>query len=287
MEPSSRIAVIIPAAGASRRFQGDVDDPLRPKKSKIETVLAGRPVFLRSVELFIKRPSVVQIILAVNPDSIDEFCFKHGDKLGFHGVDIIAGGRAGRWETVLQAIKSVQSDCSHIAVHDAARPLTCARLIDELFEASRRFAAVVPGLPINATVKRVADDEADGSGDSDPLDAILGPVPEGESVLRHVVETVNRDDLVEVQTPQIFEANLLRRAYAQVADGKVNADSITDDAGLVELLGESVHVVEGHTANFKITGRQDLQLAEAVAVSVEQKKVDSLDAKRLFASDDD
>ena len=282
-----RIAVIIPAAGAGRRFSPSADSAELGKKGKVEHDLAGRPVFLRAVELFFNRSEVVQTILAVNPDDLEEFKLRWGDKLVFHGVKTVAGGRRERWETVLEALEAVDEKCTHVAVHDAARPLTSDALIERVFEAAGRFAAVVPAVAVSATLKRVAVDEAASKQRADPLDAILGGAGTTDAGIRRVVETIDRSDLVEVQTPQVFEAGLLRRAYAQIRDGGIDPDGTTDDAALVEKLGEAIWVVEGESTNLKITRQEDMKLAEALATVGERDKAASLGAKRLFGGDDD
>lgn len=279
-----KIAVILPAAGLSKRFNADAD-PLAGAVSKIELDLAGKPVFLRAITLFLNRPLVGQIILAVNPDMVEEFTFRWGDKLSFHGVKVVPGGKVERWETVLKAIEAVHPDCTHAAIHDAARPLASAGLIDRLFEAAVTHPAVLPGLPVSATLKRVA---AVASAPSvDPLDAILGGAGQTAPAVKRVVATVDRSDLVEVQTPQIFELGLLRRAYAQITSGKISGQGITDDAGLVESLGEPVYVVEGEPTNLKITRPGDLKLAQAYVQMTEQKESAALGKKRLFKDEDE
>jgi 2-C-methyl-D-erythritol 4-phosphate cytidylyltransferase len=281
-----RIAVILPAAGLGKRFNGS-DAP--SERSKIELDLAGRPIFLRAIELFLNRAAVSQIILAVQPDSLDEFKFRWGDKLAFHNVTLVPGGKAERWETVLKALDAARPDCTHVAVHDAARPLASRALIDRVFEAAGRFTAVIPGLPVSATLKRVAVDES-ASQATDPLDAILGGAgkPGGGGEVRRVVATVDRAGLVEVQTPQVFEVQLFRRAYAQITDGRLaSGTAITDDAGLIEALGEPVRVVEGEATNLKITRPDDLKLAEAYASAAQQEDAAALSRKRLFKDEDE
>ncbi|MCX5659069.1 MAG: 2-C-methyl-D-erythritol 4-phosphate cytidylyltransferase [Planctomycetota bacterium] len=285
-----KIAVILPAAGMGKRFgqasgAASAADLLGAGAgvSKIELDLAGKPVFVRSIELFAGLAVVGQILLAVNPDAIDDFRFRWGDKAGFHGVTLVAGGRAERWETVLKALAAVDRSCTHVAVHDAARPLASSRLIDRVFDAAERYPAVIPGMPVNATLKKVVDAEAG----NDPLDAIFGEAGKANAKVRRVVATVDRSDLVEVQTPQVFEIGLLRRAYAQITEGKVTGKGITDDAGLVEALGEPIHVVEGEATNFKITRPDDLKLADAWVRATEQKTRAEIGRKRLFKDDDE
>ncbi len=274
-----KISVILPAAGLGKRF-ADAEG-----RNKIELDLAGKPVFLRALELFLNRPTVGQIILAVNPDALEDFQFRWGDKLAFHGVTIVAGGRVERWETVLRALAAVRDSCTHAAIHDAARPLTSAALIDRVFEAATRYPAVIPGLPVASTLKRLA--AVTSPLDADPLDTILGSAGAKKIEVKQVVATVDRADLVEVQTPQIFELSLLKRAYEPLVSGKRDGRGITDDAGLVEALGETVHVVAGESTNLKITRPEDLKLAQAYIAANDQKTASAMAKKRLFKDEDD
>ncbi len=279
-----KIAVILPAAGLGKRFSEESQQPL--SASKIELDLGGQPVFMRALSLFMGRADVGQIILAVNPDAMDEFLFRWGERLRFHGVEVVAGGRKERWETVLKALNAVNNECTHIAIHDAARPLGSIKLIDRIFEAAVRHAAVIPAMPVSATLKRTAAVEV-ASDDADPLDAILGSVGKPAMIVRQVLATVDRSDLVEVQTPQVFEASLLRRAYAQLADGRLDGAGITDDASLIEALGQPVMAVEGEATNFKITRPGDMELAAALVAARGSKEAVSMASKRLFPTDDE
>ncbi len=275
-----KLAVILPAAGVGKRFTGSstaVED--LGKLSKIEMDLAGLPVFLRAVELFVKRDDVDECVLAVNPDTYDEFKFRWGDKLGFHRAKLVKGGTAERWETVLNALEAIDEGATHIAVHDAARPLASRKLIDRVLEAAGSYDAVIPGLPVPNTLKRVSEEE-DSATSADPLDDILGG---GTTVkANRVVETVDRTGVVEVQTPQVFKRDLLERAYAQIKDGSLDPKGITDDASLIEALGEPVHVVEGESTNFKITRAEDLELAGAIVHKRLKQEKKDLGKKRLF-----
>jgi len=287
------ITVIIPAAGMGKRFaQGappnrDPLGALAAPTSKIEIDLAGRAVFLRSIDLFRERANQVgQILLAVNPDQVEEFRFKWGDKLAFSGVDLVPGGRKERWETIQNALTFVSDQATHVEVHDAARPLATRGLIDRLFEAALRFDAVIPALPVANTLKRI-DPDAVKDDSIDPLDAILGTEGKPDLKAHRVLETVSRVNLVEVQTPQVFEISLFRRAYAQIAQGIINPAAITDDAGLVEALGEKVHMIEGETTNLKITRAEDAQFAAALVQYREGRAAKSIAAKKLFADEGD
>lgn len=249
------VCVIIPAAGRSERF-GETD--------KLAQDLGGRSVLLRTVEIFTKREEVRCIIVAGPPDSLDEFRSKYGATLGFHGAKIVPGGRGHRWETVRSALNhpdAVPDDTTHIAVHDAARPGVSKDVLDRVFHAAARLDAVIPILPINATIKRLSDETVNvGGHDDDALaDLILGDAGKVRIPASRVVQTIDRRGLVEVQTPQVFEIGLLRRAYAQE-----NLEGATDDAELIERLGEPVHAVDGDVRNIKITRPADLKLMRAI-----------------------
>ncbi len=291
-----KITVIIPAAGLGKRFvsgEAVTHDAFGREKaatSKIEQEIHGKPVFLRSIDLFTQRQTtaraVIQILLAVNPDAIESFKFKWGERLRLYGIEIVPGGKKERWETVMSALQHVDPDATHIAVHDAARPLATAALIDRVFEAGEKFAAVIPGLPVASTLKRV-DPTPITQEESDPLDAILGSAGKTILVAQRVVETVSRANVVEVQTPQIFEAKLLRRAYAQITEGRLDPAKITDDAGLVEALGEVVFVVDGEVTNLKITRAADMEFATAVVHHREAKTAVSAAKKKLFVDEEE
>jgi 2-C-methyl-D-erythritol 4-phosphate cytidylyltransferase len=168
-----------------------------------------------------------------------------------------------RWETVRNALAAIPAECTHVAVHDAARPAASEELIARVFDAARIHDAVIPGDPVTATLKRVSDEAIDADQGDAVADAILGDFaadsrPKG----RRVVGTVPRDGLVAVQTPQVFRAELLRRAYAQA-----DFAGVTDDAMLVERLGVEVIAVEGDPRNVKVTTPADLALVRAILAS--------------------
>ncbi|MFO0873009.1 MAG: IspD/TarI family cytidylyltransferase [Phycisphaerales bacterium] len=253
------VCVIIPAAGASRRYGSD----------KLAQDLGGRSLLLRTVELFTKREEVKSIVVAAPPDAMDEFRDRYGAQLGFHGVLVVAGGRVERWETVRNALAAVPGEATHVAIHDAARPATPTTLIDRVFEAARKFRAVIPGLAVHATVKRVGE-QGESAVEEDPIaDMILGIGAGGEAAAsevasripqaHRVVETIDRRHLVTIETPQVFEAALLRRAYAAAA-----LDGATDDAQVLERFGEPVWVVDGDPRNVKVTTPADLELVRAI-----------------------
>lgn len=148
------------------------------------------------------------------------------------GVDAVVVGGATRSASVRAGLDAVAPEADVIVVHDAVRPLATVALFQAVVEAVRAGAdGAVPGLSMTNTVKRVAGGR--------------------------VVATLDRLDLVEVQTPQAFAATALRRAHARSPDA-------TDDAGLVEAAGGSVTVVVGEAANLKLTHPYDLATARAI-----------------------
>jgi 2-C-methyl-D-erythritol 4-phosphate cytidylyltransferase len=249
--------LIIPAAGASSRYSkgGGL-------RHKLDEDLGGRPVLQRTIELFVKHENVgplIQSVIVAGPHDDEEyqdFRLRHGDRLGLLGARIVRGGRTHRYETVAAALAHVPADATHIAVHDAARPCVPFEMLDRVFEAAQSQKAVIPATELSDTIKRIATTD-EQQRESDPLDAILG-IERGKEPLRIVAETLSRKDVWSVQTPQVFDAALLKRAYAQ------KDLSSTDDAGLVERLGERVVVVEGDARNIKITRPNDLALARAI-----------------------
>ncbi|MCG8450806.1 MAG: 2-C-methyl-D-erythritol 4-phosphate cytidylyltransferase, partial [Pirellulales bacterium] len=220
------VAVILPAAGASRRFHDK-------NYKKPFANLAGKAVWLYAAEKFLNRSDVKQLIIVLADEDREEFQRRFGANIAILDVTICSGG-AERADSVQNALEMVKDDVDLIAVHDAARPCLAEKWIDAVFSAAEKQGAAVLAVPVASTLKR-----ADGK--------------------RQVQGTVDRRGLWEAQTPQVFRRELLQKAYAARADHPA-----TDDATLVEELGETVAIVEGSPLNLKITTRDDLRLAEQV-----------------------
>ena len=275
------ISVILPAAGLGTRFAAGGSSA----GSKVEYELRGKAVFLRAADLFLGRADVTQVILAVDPDKLDDFQFRWDDKLSFMGVTLVAGGVTDRWETVQKAIGHVSSDATHIAVHDAARPLASSTMIDCVFAAAEQYDAVVPGLPVSDTLKRMGEVSSDALG-KDHLDALFSePGTTPPNTPRPVIETVPRAGMYRVQTPQVFRADLLRDCYAGLDEQ--SASGITDDAWVVEQAGHTVHVVDGDAMNLKLTRPDDAELLEAILRFREESSAKRTAEQVLFGDDDD
>lgn len=220
----AKIAVIIPAAGAGKRFGGDVKKPFAQ--------IDNRPVFIRSVELFLNREDVCQVILAVSPEDYDVVKEKYAANIMFMGIKLVRGGKE-RFESVKLALAAVPDEADLVCIHDAVRPCVLESWINLVFEKAAAMGAAILAAPIPGTIKRVEKDT--------------------------IRETVSRTGLWEAQTPQVFKKEVITAAYAQLP---VDANP-TDDAQVVELSGHKVGIIESDRRNLKITTPGDLTLAAA------------------------
>ncbi len=250
MNEQPKIGVIIPAAGISSRFG---------QKDKLVEDVGGRPLLIRTVEFFTKCDEVLDIVVAGPPQQFEAFKERFSPTLSFHGVKIVEGDEHSRAMSVSNALSALSADVTHIAVHDAARPAVNRDLFDRLLLASRACSAVVPAIPLNDTVKRADPSNITVSDDDAIADSILGDDTKQTVDTFKVTETAAREGLFAIQTPQLFEAELLRRAYQQDS-----LEECTDDASVIEKLGEPVYLVEGDSRNIKVTRYQDLKLVKAI-----------------------
>lgn len=218
------LAAVVLAAGCSTRMGGE---------DKQKMLLGGLPVLARTLLAFQQCASVSRIVVVTRPESmvfVQDICREWSiDKVG----EIVSGG-ATRRESSLAGVKAA-GECDYIAIHDGARPLVTPDLITRVFAAAQQHKAAIPGLAVSDTIKRV--DKRLAHGDLPP-----------------------RDSLVAVQTPQVFDATLIRGALAAADDSR----EYTDDAAVVEAMGMSVFVADGDERNIKITRPSDLAVAEAL-----------------------
>ncbi len=231
-----KFAVILPAAGKSSRFA------TQQSKKKVFVELKGRPVWVRTAELFTNRDDVVQTILVVSPDDLEWFKDKFRPNLAFMDIEIVTGG-AERADSVMNALARVRADVDFVAVHDAARPLIVKDWVSKVFKAAEQHGAAMLATPVTSTLKRVGPD-------------------------KRIEETVSRENLWAAQTPQVFRRQLLLDAYAQRRGLQA-----TDEAQLVEQLGHAVHVVEGSPLNIKITSHDDFRMAEFLMEALPKEKL--------------
>jgi 2-C-methyl-D-erythritol 4-phosphate cytidylyltransferase len=223
----AQLAVIIPAAGQSSRF--------RDKEKKPFINLDGRAVWLRTVELFVTRPDVVQTIIVIAKADQETFRRRNTAHMAFMNVQIADGG-AERFDSVANALRLLKPEVDFVAVHDAVRPCLTAAQIDAVFAKAVATGAALLAIPVADTLKQVG-----------PQHEVKGTLP--------------RQGLWLAQTPQVFRRDWLEAAYAD--RGRAGKE-ITDDCQLLEAAGHPVHVVEGAATNIKITTKADLILAEAI-----------------------
>jgi 2-C-methyl-D-erythritol 4-phosphate cytidylyltransferase len=242
----AKFAVILPAAGKSSRFK---DQHYR----KVFAPLGGRAVWLHAAEKFVNRDDVTQVILVIAPSDREYFTEKFGANAAILGIEVVDGG-ADRTASVAAALARVSADVDFVAVHDAARPCICDEWISRIFQAAEKTGAAMFAIPVAGTLKRV-----------------------GENL--EIIETVSREGLWEAQTPQVFRRPLLLDAYAQAGEAPA-----TDDAQLVERLGETVTVVTGSPINLKIATKEDLRLAEKALKALPKPKLAG--PAHPFAGDD-
>jgi 2-C-methyl-D-erythritol 4-phosphate cytidylyltransferase len=228
MAPSEQppvTAAIVPAAGRGER--------LGPGTPKALRLLGGAPLLVHAVRSLARARLVDLVVVAAPPDQVDQVRALLADHHSGAALAVLAGGTT-RQESVRRALAGLPDSVQTVLVHDAARPLAPVELVDAVAAAViDGEVAVVPGLPVADTVKRVHADA--------------------------VVETLDRTSLRAIQTPQGFARATLEEAHLGASD-----EEATDDAALVERLGRRVVVVPGAEEAFKVTRPLDLLLAEAV-----------------------
>ena len=221
------VSVIFPAAGAGRRMGA--------RQNKVLLEISGVPILLRSLQAFSAVPEVGQLVVVA---AKDEVAFVERLLAGVKALKpwCIAVGGSERQYSIANGIEHLFAACEIVLVHDAARPLVSRETIEAVISAAREKGAAIAAVRAKNTIKVVDEDG-------------------------RVEATPSRTRLWEVQTPQGFRRELFVRAYEKAAkDGFLG----TDDASLVERLGEEVFVVESDYGNMKITTPEDLRLAEAL-----------------------
>ncbi|WP_090031064.1 IspD/TarI family cytidylyltransferase [Cellulomonas marina] len=248
-------AAVLTAAGSGRRLGAAGPKALVP--------LAGEPLVLHAARRLAASGVVVSVVVTVPPGGEAPFASVLPAELDGVPVRLVAGG-ASRQASVAAGLAVLGPDVDVVLVHDAARALAgpgLVRAVEAEVRAGR--AAVVPGLPVTDTLKRVGRPQV-APGTTTVHGAAGGPVPgpAGAPPAWPVLATVDRGELRAVQTPQGFDRALLDRAHAAAAHlAGDEATALTDDAGLVEALGAEVWVVPGEERAMKVTTAHDLAVA--------------------------
>ena len=217
--------IIIVAGGKGLRMGGDIPKQFLP--------VCGKPVLMRTLEAFHAYDASMRLILVL-PVSQQAYWKQLCEEYQFELVHEIANGGDTRFHSVKNGLALVEED-GLVGVHDGVRPFVSQEVITRCYEEVASLKAVIPVIGVVETVRHL--------------------IGEGS-------ETVPRDQYKLVQTPQVFDVTLLRRAYQQEY-----TDLFTDDASVVEALGEKVYLVEGNRENIKLTTPFDLKLAELLCLT--------------------
>ena len=216
--------IIIVAGGKGLRMGGDIPKQFLP--------VCGKPVLMRTLEAFHVYDASIHLILVL-PVSQQAYWKQLCEEYQFNLAHEIADGGETRFHSVKNGLALVKED-GLVGVHDGVRPFVSQEVIARCYDEALSLKAVIPVVGVVETVRHLTEE---GS------------------------ETVPRDQYKLVQTPQVFDVALLRRAYEQTY-----TDMFTDDASVVEALGENVYLVEGNRENIKLTTPFDLKLAELLCL---------------------
>ena len=221
--PLKKCGAVIVAAGSASRM-GGID--------KVMATLQGEPMILRTVRTFQECDAIAEIVVVTRQDLIMPITGLCRD---LSKVKAVVVGGASRQESVQLGLNCLSSDVQLAAVHDGARPLVTWQVIDRAVRAAHTYGAAAPAVPVKDTIK-----------------VVKGGV---------VVSTPDRSTLQAVQTPQVFDFDLLRGALKKARD---DGAQVTDDCSAVERMGLAVRMVEGDEENLKVTTPVDLKIAEMI-----------------------
>jgi 2-C-methyl-D-erythritol 4-phosphate cytidylyltransferase len=222
-----RTAAIIPVAGRGKRFASDI-----PKQFQD---LAGKPVICRTLEQILKVPQINTGVVVAAHDEVERIYDLLAVLPGFtQRFRVVAGGRE-RQDSVYNGLQSLEPDTIMVVVHDGVRPVIAPEIIRHSIAVAAREGGCVAAIPVKDTIKKVAD--------------------------RKITETIPRDDLWQIQTPQTFRYDILMEAHLRAREADYYG---TDEASLVEWSGHPVFIIEGSDRNIKITTPGDLIVARAL-----------------------
>jgi 2-C-methyl-D-erythritol 4-phosphate cytidylyltransferase len=222
-----KIAVIIPAAGVGKRLPGKI------AKQFLE--IHGKPIITWTVNKFLQLDIISKGVLVVQQDEMDRTRLLFNDDQKFKKkFELIAGGDH-RQDSVFNGLSQLSDTMDLVLVHDGVRPLVSREIIMESIRVAADRGACIAAVPVKDTVKRVQEN--------------------------YVLETIPREQVWQVQTPQTFRYEILYQAHQQAKRMKYYA---SDEAALLEWLGIPIAVIRGEYRNLKITTREDMIIAEAL-----------------------
>ena len=220
-----KVGAIIPAAGRGKRIGA-----LVPKQF---LEIQGKPLLHHTLTVFASCKLIDYVVLVMPRTDVDEM---GEDWLNKYEIvrEVVVGGEQ-RQDSVYNGFNSLEKGTDIVVVHDGVRPFTTPQMITATVEAAQQHGAAITAIPVSDTVKQAADG--------------------------FVKQTVSRDGLWRVQTPQAFQYGLLQQAFKKA---KKDSYYVTDEGSLVEYLGERVKIVPGSELNIKITRKEDLVLGESL-----------------------
>ncbi len=222
-----KISLIIPAAGTGSRMGSAIN------KQYLE--LEGKPVLAHTIERFHRIPEIDEIIVVAAEKELD-YCKKAVvEKYAFNKVKKVIPGGAQRQDSVYNGLLEASPNCDYVIIHDGARPFIKEEKIKEFIKTLRAENALVMGVPEKNTIKKIKDS--------------------------FIINTIPREDVWEIQTPQGFSRELIFRAFKE-GSGKYHL--FTDDSSMVESLQVPVKIFQGDYLNIKITAPEDLKLGNAI-----------------------
>jgi 2-C-methyl-D-erythritol 4-phosphate cytidylyltransferase len=222
-----KVTAIVTAAGESRRMK---------KREKIFISLCGKPLITYALEVLNNFSIIDEIILVVSRVNQERVRHKIVKKYHLGKITQIVIGGATRTDSVCKGLKKVSEETDFVLIHDGARPFIEEKMIATSLQGAKRFGAAIVGVPVSSTIKKVREG-------------------------LFVDSTLAREELWEIQTPQVFKAQLIKEAYHKAQLEGIQA---TDDSSLVERIGHKVKIVVGSYNNIKITTPEDLTVAEAI-----------------------
>lgn len=249
---NKKLSIIIAAGGNASRFGSGRDAPVE-RLSKQFVLLNDKPLLFYSLEKFIKLKNVIEIIIVTNDVDLTNKLLREIDFVENIKIKTVEGGKL-RQDSVFNGFCVVDNSTDLVVIHDVARPLFQIKDLEKCIETALRFGAAILAVPVVDTIKSSKSDK----------DRLL------------VKNTVDRMGLFMVQTPQVFSYNLLSRVYKLFKTDKYSRKVITDEANMIEILGEEVELIPGDRMNMKITFSEDLKIAEAIINSSKRKGLISL-----------
>jgi len=234
-----RASAVVVAAGSGRRFKSKVP--------KVLINLGKKPILIYSLLELAGHPQVRDIVVVANAASLEQIK-RIIKKYRIKKINSLVLGGERRQDSVLRGLNAVKGNAQLVLIHDAVRPFIGRKEITAVIEEAGKTGAAILAVPVKATIKRVKKNI-----NAESL------VERGPRVVGAVEETLKRDELWEVQTPQVYKKFLVIQAYA-----RFGGEMATDEASVVEKAGIKVSVVNGSYFNIKITTPEDLIIAEGI-----------------------